>query len=206
MKRFDSFHLLCTLACLGVLVLSSRALAESVADESTSDEEVQVGTFYIDLYEYPNRLGHNPLVDITFDDATQRCVARGKRLCTEREWELACRGPDHTDYGYGDTFIPGRCNTPLPDGEGHWRRDTGTQPSGTHPDCRSPSGAIDMVGNVWEWTDGFYDREQRWRVVRGGSWFNNLNFARADGRYGPGLAPDYRLDLIGFRCCRDADK
>jgi len=63
-----------------------------------------------------------------------------------------------------------------------------------------------MVGNVWEWTDGFYDREQRWRVVRGGSWFNNLNFARADGRYGPGLAPDYRLDLIGFRCCRDADK
>ena len=61
-----------------------------------------------------------------------------------------------------------------------------------------------MVGNVWEWTQGWYDEERGWRVIRGGSWFNNLNLASADGRYGRELVAEFHLDLVGFRCCRDA--
>lgn len=185
-----------TVAALLLTVLSAPA-------EMSTDPEVPVETFFIDLYEYPNRLGQLPRVDVTFDEASRLCTERGKRLCTEREWERACRGPDHLSYGYGPTFVAGRCNTPVPDGEGNWRRDTGTQPAGTYPACGWPSGPRDMLGNVWEWTDGWYDEDHGWRVVRGGSWFHNLNFARADGRFGPGLTGEYRLDLIGFRCCRD---
>ena len=61
-----------------------------------------------------------------------------------------------------------------------------------------------MIGNVWEWTDGWYDASHSWRVIRGGSWFNSVNFARIDGRYGRNLTADFSLDLVGFRCCRSA--
>ena len=61
-----------------------------------------------------------------------------------------------------------------------------------------------MLGNVWEWTADRYVPNQDWQVVRGGSWFHNVNLARVDARYGRFLDPDYRLDLIGFRCCRSA--
>ena len=61
-----------------------------------------------------------------------------------------------------------------------------------------------MIGNAWEWTASWYSHTDRWRVVRGGSFFHNVNLARADTRYGRFLDPDYRLDLVGFRCCRSA--
>ena len=47
-------------------------------------------------------------------------------------------------------------------------------------------------------------RSDRWRIVRGGSFFHNVNLARADARYGRFLDSDYHLDLVGFRCCLSA--
>ena len=62
-----------------------------------------------------------------------------------------------------------------------------------------------MIGNVWEWTDGWYDPGQALEGgCAGGPGSNSLNFARVGGRYGLRLTPGYRLDLIGFRCCRSA--
>ncbi len=178
--------------------------AGAALGEDAEDPEIGFAGFLVDRYEYPNRVGAYPRVDVTFDEATRLCTERGKRLCTEHEWETACRGPRNMPFGYGIEFIPGRCNTPQPDGEGGWIRDQGTQPSGTFADCGPDHGAVDMVGNVWEWTQGWYDEERGWRVIRGGSWFNNLNLASADGRYGRELVAEFHLDLVGFRCCRDA--
>jgi len=163
-------------------------------------ESVRVDGFFIDRYEYPNILGHLPLVNVTWEEAQALCRELSKRLCTEREWERACRGPANLVLGYGDTFEPGRCNTPWME-HGVWQRGA-VSPSGGFPDCATELGVHDLVGNVWEWTAGWYDQGRGWRSARGGSWFHNVNLARADGRYGRHLTSTYRLDLIGFRCCR----
>ena len=161
---------------------------------------VHIDSFAIDIYEYPNREGTLPLVDVTWSQAQELCRAQGKRLCTESEWERACRGPEAYLYSYGDVFEPGRCNTPYQEGDRWQRQDLA--PSGRFEQCSNSYGVSDMIGNVWEWTDGWYDRAQGWRIVRGGSWFHNVNLARADSRYGRYLDADFHLDLIGFRCCQ----
>lgn len=164
---------------------------------------VRIDGFFIDRYEYPNTAGHLPVVNVTWEEAKALCRERGSRLCTEMEWEQAAQGPANLAFGYGDTFEPGRCNTPWKE-DGIWHRGS-VSPSGGFPDCATGLGVHDMVGNVWEWTDGWYAQNRGWRVVRGGSWFHNVNMARADSRYGRHLTSAYRLDLIGFRCCRSAE-
>ena len=200
LTRFScSVVLTAALAALGAPPVSGGS-----GDGETSPERqagsVRIDGFLIDRYEYPNIRGHLPLVDVSWEEARDLCRERGSRLCTEAEWEQACRGTADLDYGYGNTFEPGRCNTPW-EKDGVWRRGA-VAPSGDFADCASELGVHDLIGNVWEWTDGWYDASRRWRPVRGGSWFHNVNLAHADGRYGRHLASTYRLDLIGFRCCR----
>ena len=191
-------------ALTGLLLAALPADAAGAGGDAGSGGMVRVEDFWIDRYEYPNVKGAVPRVDVTWLQASNLCAARGQRLCTEREWELACRGPGGFVYGYGPDFEPRRCNTPFQDAGGNWVRDRGTAPSGAHEYCGNDYGVRDMIGNVWEWTDGWYDAESGWRVVRGGSWFHNVNLARADARYGFHLDESYSLDLIGFRCCRSA--
>ena len=180
-----------------------RAGAETAAEVQIPEADagmIELAGFSIDRFEFPNTAGALPTVGVSWNEAQKLCSSRGKRLCSEREWEIACRGPENYRYGYGNEYEPRRCNVPFLH-DGRWIR-SGPSVSGLHVDCVSSDGVQDMIGNVWEWTDGWYDADRRWRVVRGGSWFNNVNFARVGGRYGLRLTPDYRLDLIGFRCCR----
>ena len=184
---------------------SEEKRPDSAGRPSTDAGMVRIGDFYIDKYEYPNRKGSLPKVDISWTQARDLCLAEGKRLCSENEWEKACKGPQSLLYGYGMTFEQGRCNTPFKEGE-IWNRGPGATPSGEFARCTNGYGVHDMIGNVWEWTDGWYSREKKWRVVRGGSWFHSVNLARSDVRYGPYLSSDYQLDLIGMRCCRSISK
>ena len=64
----------------------------------------------MDRYEAPNREGALPLVMYSFDEAASWCAYRGKRLCYDDEWTLACAGPGGNSYPYGDQYQAGVCN------------------------------------------------------------------------------------------------
>lgn len=64
--------------------------------------EVDVKTFKIDRYPYPNEKGRKPHTGVTFEEAGSLCEKEGKRLCTELEWEVACKGLDNEQYPDGN--------------------------------------------------------------------------------------------------------
>jgi formylglycine-generating enzyme required for sulfatase activity len=74
----------------------------------------------------------------------------------------------------------------------------GTSPVAMYPLGESkPFGLWDVAGNVWEWTDSWYDEEQRARVLRGGSWRLNQRLARPSVR--SWLYPGFSHWYVGFR-------
>jgi iron(II)-dependent oxidoreductase len=146
----------------------------------------------------------HPVVLVGWDDTRAYAAWAGKRLPTEAEWERAARSTDGRRWPWGNEFVANRCNTRESGAQG-------TTPVGQHsPDGDSPDGVGDMVGNVWEWTSSLfrpypYDandgRESQeaggWRVLRGGSWRNDLDRARCTAR----LDADFLFHSnVGFRC------
>lgn len=141
----------------------------------------------IDLYEYPG--GHTiPRTQVSFRDAAAVCESRGLRLCTDPEWEEACRGPQLASFPYGSSYDPSRCNTGGKATVGVVR------PAGELARCRSASGAYDMSGNVAEWTSS--------GAQRGGSAMR----PPPDGRCSHAVrtADTKGQADVGFRCCGDA--
>jgi formylglycine-generating enzyme required for sulfatase activity len=141
----------------------------------------------------------HPAVLVSFEDADKFCAWRswkeGKtiHLPTEHEWEKAARGKDGRAYPWGEEFDSDLCNTEEA-GIG------GTTPVTRYPGGVSPFGCYDIVGNVWEWTDSWYDEDKDTKVLRGGSGAYYREYARCAyrNRYFPGS----RGDDIGFRCAR----
>ena len=80
-----------------------------VPREGCPADMVPVGATCMDRYEAPNLEGELPLVMFTFDESEAWCGARGKRLCFDDEWSLACGGEAGTAYPYGDAHRPGVC-------------------------------------------------------------------------------------------------
>lgn len=166
-----------------------------------------------------------PMVCLTFEDAKRFCGHARKRLPTEAEWELAARGSDGRLFPWGNTSYDGtqangcdqRCRAIA--GKG-WRlepdlddRYTYVAPVGSFPRGASPSGALDMSGNVWEWVEDWFDEnyyanaerkdprgppDGEYKTVRGGSWSNEADSIRAAFRYSARM--DERLSTIGVRC------
>ena len=62
--------------------------------------------FSIDALPYPNEPGMAPLTAVTSIEAAKLCEARGQRLCTELEWERACRGPNGDAFSAGPSWDP----------------------------------------------------------------------------------------------------
>lgn len=122
-------------------------------------------TYCIDIFEFPNKPCALPFVWTAPTHARTMCTLQGKRLCTQGEWNLACRadpsgGPDRT-YAYGDDLDLTICNTNKRRGaankcspvtaQGAWQTcSTDTEPSGAFPRCRSRFGVYDQHGNVAE--------------------------------------------------------
>jgi formylglycine-generating enzyme required for sulfatase activity len=84
-------------------------VSEAAPGPCPSDMQ-EVGEFCMDRFEAPNVAGAVPLVMYTFDESATWCEARGKRLCFDDEWTLACEGAAGTKYPYGDDHVSGTCN------------------------------------------------------------------------------------------------
>ncbi len=135
----------------------------------------------------------HPVVEVSWHDAVAYCKWAGKRLPKEDEWEKAARGIDGRVYPYGNEFDVRKCNTSE-------SKIGSTTKAGSYPEGKSPYGCLDMAGNVWEWTDSWYDEEKEGRVLRGGSWGYDQVHARCS--YRSYVNPDIRNDYVGFRCAR----
>ena len=78
----------------------------------------------------------------------------------------------------------------------------GTTPVGRYPEGATPEGLYDMAGNVCEWTENLYKKEENWKALRGGDYSDKADALRCSSRsYGD---PRVRVIYIGFRVIRSS--
>ncbi len=152
-----------------------------------------------------------PVVFVSWQQADAFCHHAGGRLPTEAEWERAAKGaaPSTRVYPWGNEAPD--CSKANLGGPGSCVGDTdrvGRRTAGA-----SPFGAMDMAGNVWEWTADWYDPsyyaqsprrspsgpdEGRLKVMRGGCWMSGADSLRVSCRK-PELPASWAPN-VGFRC------
>lgn len=212
----------------GRMVLVPAGAFEFDAGADHAMQNVSLPAFYIDETEVSNAeyrrfceaTGHAPpqttdyeshpdypVGGVSFEDASAYAQWAGKRLPTEEEWEKAARGTDGRVFPWGNA--PWVDNLPA-----------SLQPVASNPLRRSPYGAYNMAGNVWEWTATSYNASSTeikamqqllkgqnfssdWRVMKGGSFAHNGSEDFAVAKRRP-LPVDARSPWIGFRCVRNA--
>jgi sulfatase modifying factor 1 len=169
-----------------------------VADEELPGVEIPLGGFYMDLLPFPNEAGAIPTTNKSRDEAARLCGEKNKRLCTELEWERACKGPANMRYEYGDAYRDKDCAM------GQAIEPASKRPEGQRSTCQSGFGVREMHGGAWEWTSSAWGRGSSSRagdlgVLRGG----NSEAGEIVGRCANGLArpPSTQSPTMGFRCC-----
>jgi len=174
--------------------------------EGEQQRTITLPAFWMDLYEvttgryaelrliqYDQVKTHHPVTNVTWHQARQFCLAKGKRLPTDLEWEKAARGTDGRFYPWGNTYAPGSVNAENRLGGSTW--------VGRFEEGRSPYGLYDMAGNVMEWTDS---GDEQSKVFRGGSWASSSQDVRVTSR--SSTTPAFPLIDLGFRCAKDGPK
>jgi formylglycine-generating enzyme required for sulfatase activity len=140
--------------------------------------------------DHPNR----PVVSVNWYEASAYCAWAGVRLLREAEWERAARGKDGRVYPWGNQAPDATRANYSEGGPGH------ATPVGLYPSGATPEGVQDLVGNVWEWVEDWYEKDKA-RVLRGGSWSLGATVLRAAARVR--YRPDLRLGPVGFRVARE---
>jgi len=132
-----------------------------------------------------------PVVNVTWHQAAAYCEWAGCRLPAEEEWERAARGPEGTKYPWGNQDIsPERANYSESQ-IGH------PTPVGLYPSGASAEGALDMVGNVLEWTASEWEKGSGRYVWLGGAFSFGGSVARSSYRYN--FQADVQRNNLGFR-------
>jgi gamma-glutamyl hercynylcysteine S-oxide synthase len=151
---------------------------------------------------------NKPVTWVSIEDARAYAKWAGKRLPHEWEWQFAAQGNDDRAYPWGNTWDAKAVPEPDPG-----RTMRGPDNVDAHPDGASPYGVMDMVGNVWQWTDEYVEDHTRGGILRGGSYYQPQGsiwyFPQAYRNDTHGkllmMAPSYdRSGALGFRCVTDA--
>jgi formylglycine-generating enzyme required for sulfatase activity len=161
-----------------------------------------------------------PVENVTWMGAKAYCEAVGLRLPSEAEWEYAARAGS-TAAVYGpleqiawtglDPYDPAKVELSGYVGE----------PYQVAKKRANEWGLYDMLGNVWEWVNDWYDEEYYKhsvardpggpdkpadsdpdKVFRGGNWNAGRDVVRVSTRW-HASATRYRVDMVGFRCAGD---
>jgi iron(II)-dependent oxidoreductase len=157
---------------------------------------------------YPAGWENKPVTWVSQEDARAYASWAGKRLPHEWEWQYAAQGTDGRLYPWGNEWDGGA--VPGPDKSRTMR---GPDPVDAHPKGASPFGVMDMVGNVWQWTEEFVDEHTRGGILRGGSYYQPQGsiwyFPQAYklNEHGKLLMMSSSMDRsggVGFRCVVDA--
>lgn len=153
---------------------------------------------------------YHPVVAVTWGGAASYAMHFGMTLPTEAQWEAAAQGRSaNTPYPWGPTLLPAACNTGGRLGD--------TIGINGYANGSSASGALNMVGNVAEWTRDFYapdyhetmnGQAEPWvgdprgqnleLAVRGGSYATPDELASIWTRIP--MQPFQGADDVGFRC------
>jgi iron(II)-dependent oxidoreductase len=175
---------------------------------------------------YPAGWGNKPVTWVSIEDAREYAKWAGKRLPHEWEWQYAAQGNDSRRFPWGDCdwlapagsggvyscpwqADPARAMAPAPD---KGRTMLAASDVDAHPAGASPFGVMDMVGNVWQWTDEYVDEHTRAAILRGGShyqpqgskWYFPQSYRNDQHGKLLMMAPSYdRSGAVGFRCVKD---
>lgn len=144
---------------------------------------LELGEFSIDRYLYPNDPAKPAIVGVTRARAAELCQRAEGRLCTELEWERACKGPDQTTYAGGAAWDPECAKAPHT--------------------CASGFGVLGLGAALREWTASdvapIEKTQAKSAAVRGAQ-------SKASGvdhrcAHRSAVDPTASADDLGFRCC-----
>ena len=145
--------------------------------------EVELGAFTIDRYLYPNDPSKPPLTNVTRAKAESLCAERGERLCTELEWERACKGEAGNTYATGAQWDPACAKDPA--------------------SCASQEGVAALGGALREWTASDVQAIENMQVKAAAVRGARADAASVDHRcaHRSAVDPAAAGGDIGFRCC-----
>jgi len=158
-----------------------------VSDGACTDPQ-SLGPQAVPDYFTNSQYAAYPVVNVTWHQARAYCGWAGRQLPSEAQWEKAARGSDGRIYPWGDDPPTAERLNFTKDGFPY------TAFVGYFLSGKSPYGALDMAGNVWEWTLSLWGTD-------GNSPSYRYPYDETDGRENPDASSESFRVIRGGACC-----